>query len=292
MFGYILPEKPELKIKEYELFKGYYCGVCKSIAKRHGQLPRFTLTYDSTFLALLLSSVLGEDVISKRERCIAHPLSKRSVIRDSKLIDYASDINLILTWYKLQDNWMDEKSVISAMGMFSFGKVFKKLHSKYEKKCGIIEQRLQELHDLEKESCASMDRASEPFAKLMEEIMDYPVASDSEQTGKILRWIGYNIGKWLYIIDAYDDLGKDMAKKNYNPLLLQFEFKNENVDEFKERIRQRVEFNLIYTLSEISKAYELLNIKKNKGLIENIIYMGMLRKTEQILGFGGTPQQG
>lgn len=284
MFGYVLPEKPELKIREYELFKGYYCGVCKSIGCRYGQLPRFTLTYDSAFLALLLSSVSGEEVKNKWERCIVHPVSKRNVIKESKLIDYASDMNIILTYFKLTDNWKDERSVLSAVGMLSFTKVFQSLRGKYQKKCGIIEQRLKELHQLEKENCGSMDRASEPFARLMEEIIDCPLAGQDSKTGKVLKWIGYNIGKWLYIIDAFDDIEKDIKKKNYNPLLVQFGFKDQDIKAFKESIRQRVEFNLIYTLSEITKGYELMNLSKNKGLIENIIYMGMLRKTEQVLG--------
>lgn len=284
MFGYILPEKPELKIREYELFKAYYCGVCKSMGRRYGQIPRFTLTYDSAFLALLLSSVSGEEARSERENCIAHPFSKRNIIKESKLIDYAADMNIILTYFKLLDDWKDERSVLSAMGMLPFKGIFKKLHRKYEMKCGIIKQRLKELSQLENAGCDSMDRASEPFARLMEEILDSPVISDEAQSSKILRWIGYNIGKWLYIIDAYDDIEKDARKKNYNPLLKQFRYENQEISDFKKGIIDRVEFNLVYALSEITKAYELLQVQKNNGLVENIIYMGMLRKTEQVLG--------
>ena len=55
MFGLVVPEKPEMKVKEYEQFNAIYCGICKSIARRLGTLPRFVLNYDLTFLAVLLS---------------------------------------------------------------------------------------------------------------------------------------------------------------------------------------------------------------------------------------------
>lgn len=286
MFGYILPEKPELKIKEYEIFKAYYCGVCKSIGQRYGQIPRITLNYDATFLALLLSSVAEEKIKFKKERCIVHPVKKRIVIKNSDIIDYASDINIILAYYNLKDNWTDEKSFLSAAGMIVLKAGYKKIKNKFLQKCNIIESRLNELSLLEKQKCNSMDEAAEPFAKLMEEITAYTPLCKDEKIERVLRWIGYNLGKWIYILDAYDDLDSDIKEKNYNPLVYQFNYAGEDVDRFKLKIKDRIIFNLTFSLNQIAKAYELLSIKNNAGIIENIIYMGMLRKTEQIMGIG------
>ncbi|MGI6778320.1 MAG: DUF5685 family protein [Acetivibrionales bacterium] len=287
MFGYVLPEKPELKIREYEMFRAYYCGVCKSIGKRYGQISRLTLNYDSAFLAILISSVYQEKVNIKMERCIVHPVKKRYVVGKSEIIDYSSDINLLLAYYNLEDNWRDEKSVISGIGKLLLSTNFKKLREKYKEKCVIIEDRLKELEALEKEKCSSMDRAAEPFARLMEEVLLYKPVCDSAETEKILRWIGYNLGKWIYILDAYDDIEDNINNKAYNPLLYQYNYSGQEMGQFKGFIKKDVEFNLLYTLDQISKAYELLEIKCNTGILENIIYMGMLRKTEKILGMGG-----
>lgn len=286
MFGYILPEKPELKVKEYELFKAYYCGVCKAIGKRSGQLARLTLNYDSTFIAILISSIIQSKPVIKRERCIAHPYAKRLVVRNCPVIDYASDINIVLAYYSMIDNWKDERSIPAGIGMGMLSKNFKKIRRRYQKKCDIIKFRLDELGKLEDSKCSSMDEAAEPFAKLMEEIALYPPACDDIKTEKILRWIGYNLGKWIYLMDAFDDIEKDIKKKNYNPLLEQYRFNGEDIEEFKSNICEQVEFNLTYTMSEIAKAYELLEKNENSGIVENIIYMGMLRKTETILGKG------
>jgi hypothetical protein len=286
LFGYVLPEKPEMKIREYELFRAYYCGVCKSIGERYGLFSRLTLNYDSTFLALLLHSLTDEKLLIKSERCIAHPLNKHKVIKANTLIDYASDINIILAYYNLEDNWNDEKSILSRSAMLILKSAFKKLSKKYSEKCGIIEKKLSELRKLENEKSNSMDRAAEPFAKLMEEVMYYTPLFKSEKKVEAIKWIGYNLGKWIYILDAFDDIKKDIKAKSYNPLLLQYNYKGDNIEEFKGAIRQKVEFNLTYSLGQIAKAYELLEVKNNIGILENIIYMGMLRKTEQILGTG------
>jgi hypothetical protein len=285
MFGYILPEKPEMKIKEFELFRAYYCGVCKSIGKRYGQLKRLTLNYDSTFLALLLSAVSEkqEELLIHKERCIVHPQKKNAVIKNNAVIDYASDINILLAYLNMRDNWRDERSVVSAAGMIAMRRAYKKICGKYKEKCAIIEKRLEELVLLEKSGCASMDMAAEPFARLMEEVLAFRQLPDYERYEAALKWAGYNIGKWIYILDAYDDLEKDAGKRQYNPLLLQFGYRGEPMEEFRERIRSRVEFNLTHALGQISKAYELMELKSNAPIVENIIYLGMLRKTEQIL---------
>lgn len=284
MFGYIVPEKPEMKIKEYELFRAYYCGVCRSIGKRHGQFKRLTLSYDSAFLAVLLTAIADERVNIEKKRCMAHPLAKRHMAAGSGVVDYASDINILLAYYNLKDKRRDGGKIIPAAAMAALHRVFLKLRKRYDRKCGIMENRLNELISLEKEKCASMDKAAEPFARLMEEVTAYePLCSDEKNEQK-LRWIGYNLGKWIYLIDAFDDIEEDITEGNYNPLIYQYGYESGSVAEFKRQIQKNVEFNLTYSLNEIAKAYELFNIKINSGILENIIYMGMLRKTENILG--------
>ncbi|MFA6308706.1 MAG: DUF5685 family protein [Clostridia bacterium] len=286
MFGYILPLKQDLKIKEYELFMAYYCGMCKSMSKRLGQMPRLFLNYDSTFFAILLSSISDEMPEIKGERCIAHQIKKRLVVRKSEIVDYAADINVILTYFSLKDKWNDDKSLVARAGMLSLEHQMTKLKKKYPKKCGIIIGRLGKLSELESIRCDILDKVADCFSELIGEILCYEPLCADKDTEKILRWIGYNIGKWVYIIDAFDDIKQDIKNESYNPILLQYSYDGGDIDEFKKSIKDKIEFNLTYTLSEISKAYELLKTNSNSGIVENIIFMGMLKKTEQILGTG------
>ena len=286
MFGYIVPDKPEMKIKDYELFRAYYCGVCRSIGKRYGQFGRLILNFDSAFLAILLSSVSGGSLTVRKLRCPAHPFEKRHVIIDNEIISYASDMNVILTYYNLRDKAADGDFTASAALTAMLGGAFRKAKKRYPEKCDGIEARLCDLDALEKEKCPSMDRAAEPFAKLMEEVVSFEPLCRDEKNKKILTWLGYNLGKWIYILDAYDDLEKDIKRGSYNPLLYQFGYKGQDTGEFKKEIRDKVEFNLTYTLSQVSGAFELLDTKINRGIMENIIYLGMLKKTQKILEKG------
>ena len=288
MLGYVKPEKPELKIREFELYGGYYCGICKSISKRYGQLPRLALNYDSVFLAILIASVSPAKEHIELERCFVHPEKKRTILYDSTEIDYAADILLLLAYYKLKDDYQDEKSIKAAIGTALMGGTFRKLMKIVPEKGAYVKNQLDELSQLENEQCASIDRSAEPFAKLMEEVFDYPgwkTEPNSEELSLTFRRIGYHLGKWIYLIDAYDDIEDDLKKHSFNPLTMQFEYneKSESVNEFKERIRERVDRNLILYLAEIAASCSSLNYKKNQGLIENILYFGLMRKTEEVL---------
>ena len=282
MFGYIMPEKPELKIKEFEIYRAYYCGVCKSIGKRHGQLKRLTLTYDAAFLAILLCSILNIGTKLVKERCMVHP-AKKSFVTYNEIIGYSSDINIILAYNNIKDKWNDDRSKTAFLGMAALKNAYKKLMVEYPGKCAIMDERLDQLSVLEKQNCDSIDAAAEPFAKLMEEVLDYEKLDDN--TRQVLRWMGYNLGKWIYLIDAFDDLEDDVKNSSYNPLLTHFKFngKLEDISNFKNEIKSQVEFILLYCLGETTKAFELLDAKENRGILENILYMGMLSKTDKIL---------
>ncbi|PYG86967.1 hypothetical protein LY28_02589 [Ruminiclostridium sufflavum DSM 19573] len=280
MFGYIIPEKPELKMKEFDMYRAYYCGVCKSIGKRHGQIKRMTLTYDAAFLALLLCSVLKVETKMRKERCMIHP-TKKSFIIFNEIIDYSSDINIILAYNNIVDKWKDDKSKTALAGLVGLKRAYKRLTVKYSEKCAIISKRLEELSLLEKDNCDSIDAAAEPFARLMEEVLDYKKLDDN--TRRVLRWMGYNLGKWIYLIDAFDDLEDDIKNSSYNPFVTHFKYDGSDVSEFRSKIKEQAEFTLLYCLGETSKAFELLETKENKGILENILYIGMLSKTDKIL---------
>jgi hypothetical protein len=280
MFGYIMPEKPEMKIKEFDIYRAFYCGVCKSIGRRHGQIKRMTLTYDATFLAILLSSVMKIETKLVRERCLVHP-AKKSFVTYSEIIDYSSDINIILAYNNIKDKWNDDRSKAALLGMAGLKGCYKKLKLRYPDKCAVVNERLEELAILEKNNCDSLDAAAEPFAKLMEEVLDYDMLDD--KTRKILRWMGYNLGKWIYLIDAFDDLEEDIKTSSYNPLVTHFKYNSTDVCDFKNEIRAQTEFTLLYCLDQTAKAFELLEAAENKAILENIIYIGMLSKTDKIL---------
>jgi hypothetical protein len=126
MLGYVTTEKQELKMREYEIYRGYYCGVCKSIGKRYGQIPRLALSYDAAFLAMVLASLRDEPDLVTKEHCIIHPIKKNTAIRN-EAIDYAADVMLILTWHKLQDDANDDKKVSAKAALTLMKPIYKNL---------------------------------------------------------------------------------------------------------------------------------------------------------------------
>lgn len=287
MQGYVIPEKAELKMYEYEIYSSYYCSICKSIGSRYGQIPRLALDYDAVFLALLLSAVTEEEPLIQQEHCLIHPLKKKNILRNSAAIDYAADTMLLLAYYKLKDNYCDERNLLSGAGQAMAKPLLHKLFQLEAKRCQIIEHHLKQLSNYEKQGCANFDEVAEPFAKLMEGIFSENNLINKDSDRLILKQIGYHLGKWIYLIDAMDDLEKDKKSGAYNPLFLRFSYnQEETLQDFKTRITVQVEFNLLQYLSEISKAFALLNIKQHQGILENIIYIGLLRQTDKVLQKG------
>ena len=321
MLGYVKIDKGELKVREYEVYTGYYCGVCKSIGRRYGQLPRMVLSYDAAFLAILLASLSDESDAPVQEHCIAHPVIKKKTVIRNRAIDYAGDVMLILAWYKLADDAADEGKAYAKPVMLMMKRIFRRLNRLYPELCSSIENHLSALSALEREKCASIDMAAEAFSKIMEDIFteglqavygseppqqtspgadrsDYGIsgasgmqngpcgfASPGNDTRELLARAGYHLGKWVYMIDAVDDIEENMESGAYNPLLFRFKFDaaNETADEFRARIEPDLRFNLYHYLAMLSRCTDSLDIRKNAGIIENVIYFGLNRKTEEII---------
>lgn len=282
MFGYIRPSVRELKIKEFELFRGYYCGLCKSMGRSFGVLSRLALNYDAVFLGLLLASVHNETPVLKRESCIANPLKRKWIVKESMSIDFAADINVLLTYYKLKDDIRDEGGLFPTLIKLIFHKGYKSAALRNKSIDGIISSSVSSQLDLEKNGCSSIDEAAEPFANMMMQLLAAGYIGEDKSVPRILGWIGYNLGKWIYIIDAFDDIERDIRSGSYNPLLRQYKYKDQDVKSFKASIAEDVRINLLQALSQSTCSLELLSMK-NKSIINNIMYEGLYEKTERIL---------
>ena len=287
MTGYVIAEKPEMKVKEYEVYTSYYCGVCKSIARRFGQVPRILLSYDSAFLALLFSGLSEDPAPFEQERCLYHPVKKRFVCLDAPAVDHAADVLLILAYAKLEDDIRDERKLTSAALKQFLKGAYRKLQKAHPDLCKEVEKQLQALSELEEAKSDSLDQTGEAFGKIMAAAFSsYPEADETQKM--VLDRMGYALGRWMYLIDAFDDIGENLKDGNYNPLICRFSYHKETEDEaaFRERIRERVSFLLFSYLEEMSKAYDLLSLKKNRAIAENVVYLGLHRKTEEVLEKG------
>ena len=210
MFGYVVINKPELKFKEFDIYKGYYCGLCHTLKKRYGLRGQFTLTYDMTFLSMLLTALYEPEVFQEQHRCMAHPTKKHLMI-SSKYTDYVADMNVLLAHFKAIDDWKDDHNVLK----LAFSKLLKWDNSDYKQKADDIVHLLDELNRCEHKNEQGIDVVSGIFGKIMA-ILFVPVNDCWSAT---LERMGFFLGKYIYILDAYKDLEKDIKKNSYNPFL-------------------------------------------------------------------------
>lgn len=280
MFGYVTPCKMELKVKDYEKFKAYYCGLCREIKSSFGNLPRLTLNYDMTFLAVLLDSFDKEKLQIKKVFCTFHPIEKRLIIHNNSSIAYAAFCNVILAYYKLLDNVTDDNSKLSKIYSKVLNSYLRKAPKKYMERASYIEECLKNLYALEKNpgNC-SMDELSHHFAELTGYILCSYYGKDKYEE---LYFLGYNLGKWIYIIDAYDDLEKDMEKGKFNAINSVFNKGNLPYCDLLKAIEARIDFTLVNCAQAALDSLNKLNLDKNYELLYNILQYGLMEKMDKV----------
>ena len=268
MFGYITINKAEMKFKEFDIYHAYYCGLCHSLLKRYGSLGQITLSYDMTFAGMLLSSLYEPETVSAKCACIAHPF-ERHPYASNEMIDYIADMNVLLTLYKCEDDWIDDKKLYKAC----FGSMLRKKSCKkraiYRNKENVIKDKLEEIHNLEKEGCTDIDLMSGLFGDIMSIVM----TPRDDEWNDTLGDLGYFLGKYIYILDAYDDVEKDIKKGKYNPFVNRFK-----EPDFDEQIR----VILTMMMSECCKYFEQLPLIENVEILRNILYSGVWERYETV----------
>lgn len=273
-------------MREFDVFQGYYCGLCKTLQHKYGLITRLSLNYDLTFLALLLDSLNTEEATFSREGCIINPLKKKPVRKMTSSLAYCAALSVMMGMLKLQDDWQDEHSKKAFLGKFFLKTNYQQAVLDLEEKVGSIFDKMKQMQALEQARAQDIDGVASVFAHMMADLF-VPSSVADEKTKRVLAWLGFNLGRWVYLMDAYDDIEQDLESGSYNVLLLYYRYKEqEKPSAFRHRIKEKMYQHLTYTLSEAAKSFELLDIKSNCGLLENIIYMGTRQRMAQIFNRG------
>lgn len=265
MFGYIQYNKDALSEDDFALYRSYYCGLCKSIKQLYGVKATRILSNDLTFIEVLLSALNEplEEVVE--EKCMVNPLRKVTT-RINKYDSYVAKMNVVLAYYKAVDDVHDEgrhKSMLK-----SLTKPFEEIKEEYPEKIQHIEQALARINQLENESCNDLDLLCNTFGRVMGEIVSYDVVFADE-----LYSLGYHLGKFIYLMDAYDDLFEDIKKGTFNPL------KKRSQDEhFDDDVKMMLEI----FMGDAALSYEKLPIITYSNILRNILYSGVWAKYNQV----------
>ena len=282
MFGYIRPQKPEMLIKDFDAYKAAYCSLCRQLGKSYGFAASLILSYDSTFFAILSMSVKGECNSYKKGRCKVNPTKKCDYCSTRSIsLENAAALSAAAFYYKLEDEIADgsllRRILLKPVRLFA-GRWRKKLIKYgYRSYDLIFENMLKEQLALESEGCKSIDRAAEPTAKALSQLAG--MLSDDEAQRRVLESFGYYLGKWVYLMDAADDINDDIKSGCFNPFVLYFSL-DENYDR---NILKQINGIINEAASMLLNAYNLIELKGNQRILENIVTLGISSMQKYVL---------
>ena len=267
MFGYVLPSAERLGECERERFRAVYCGLCHTLGRQYGFAARFLLNYDFTFLAILLSEG-GEEVCETR-RCAVHPCRGCRVQKETAALDAAADRSVILSWWQIQDHiadhgfWSGLKYRAAALLL---RRAYRKAGARLPRFDAAVREHLRALNALEKERCASIDAAAEPFAALM---ADIAAEVTDERRRRVLEQIFYQLGRWIYLIDAADDFKRDARSGSYNPLRYRYGNAGESLTEAD---KLAIAETLDASIARMAGAYALCDFGVWTPILDSVFY--------------------
>ncbi len=281
MFGYIKPYQPELKMGEFEQYRGLYCSLCRRLGKRYGASAQMTLSYDMTFLLVLYLALSDECAGFHKGRCPYNPLKKRLCCGDHPALDRCADASVLLVYYKTLDTIADSRGLkrLAARLALLPARRHRRRASSYEAEMDkAMAAYIAAQTAVERAQSRSTDAAAEPTADLLAFLCG--LAAHDEEERRVLARFGYCLGRWIYLMDAADDLERDAHSGNYNPL---WSHGKSVTAQGLSDCRERARFALNASLAECKAAYDQLTIRRYDGILRNVLECGMAQVQRTVL---------
>lgn len=267
MLGVMTVRKDELKFREFDRYRSYYCGLCSTIGKRCGGVCRLALSFEMTFLAMLHTSLYEPETVQEQHRCPVHPLQKQRMLFN-EAVDYAADLSALASYYDLRDGWEDEHRVDRLAESALLKKAAAAAGDRLPRQREAVEQYVRALHEIEARNDENLDAAANLTGEMLGEL--YVMKDDVY--ARDLRELGFYLGKFIYLCDCYEDVERDIKKKNYNPLIRRSE---------NETFAQDCEQMLSDMMARAAMAFERLPLLEDAEIMRNILYSGIWLRFEQ-----------
>ena len=296
MFGYIRPYQSDLKVREFEEYKAVYCALCRHLGEQYGFLARMTLSYDCTFWLLVAIGLREEEqaCVFCRRRCAVNPMKKCGHMQgQEELFRFAAALSVLLTAEKLQDDRLD--------GAHRWARIRSRillfLTRRARKKAALDEPELAEVaHEMtvaqraaEEGEKARPDECADPTARLLQYV--FGRAARDDQQKRVLEEFGYFLGRWVYFMDAGDDLTKDLNKGEFNVFLQKFSVSSPLEKEKQQEIETAINELQNMNAARIQAALSLLPVQVFSPIVQNIVCLGLAFTQRSVL-FTHTYQKG
>lgn len=268
MFGYVLPVKAEMKVKEFDAYRAVYCGLCKQLQKSYGVFSRFLLNYDLVLLALVADALSGEAGCVQCEGCFANPLAKRRTLHGTEGLCLAADGLILLSYHRLRDNLADEgfaKRLGYGLALPYMKHQHKKAAAHRPHIDAVLQAQMQRQAALEATGCADVDEACDPTAQMCAAL--FAEASQEESQKTILRRLGLFAGQVVYLLDAAEDYDEDAKRGRYNVFVQAGLSRQEAIEATRRRCRMAA--------GEIARCYNLFPASRATPILDNIFFLGL-----------------
>lgn len=263
MFGYIVVNQPELRFREFDRYHAYYCGLCRDLKEHFGVAGQITLSYDLTFLAMLLSGLYEPGEKASSIRCVIHPMKRHDCLR-TEMTAYAAAMNIILAYHKARDDMQDDKKLRGGVMSGILNNSYQKAVHLYPEKAALTAEKLKEIRSLELSGTNDPDAVSGCFGDIMGTLF---ACRDDEWHDTLYR-LGFFLGKFVCLLDAYDDIEEDLKRNNYNPLKNIWNNDNNTFDDTCEAMLRMM-------IAESARAFETLPVLRDAEILRNILYGGV-----------------
>lgn len=261
MFGYVSINPQALTEAEKRRFRAFYCGLCRVLREAYGDVGRLTLSNDMTFLTLLLSALYEPDEQAYDERCALHPVKPHHAVTHA-CTRYAADMNILLAYYKCLDDAADEKSLRGKAGQAALKKAFMRVRADWPVQCQTVQESLAALTELEKAESTDLDALTRQSGRMLGACFLWR----QDAFAPYLREMGDALGRFIYLMDAYEDYDADEKHRRFNPL---------RALHAQPDYEERMEEILTLEMSRCARAFECLPIQQDAGLIRNVLYSGV-----------------
>lgn len=281
MFGYIRILQPELKIKEYQCYRGIYCGLCRQMGKCTGQCSRLTLRYDAAAMVCLRMAARGTQPAFTEKRCFLHPLTKAPVLDRCEETETVACIMAMLAYHKCKDDIADERGFSRIRARIALP-YFAYLRSRAKKRKpeidAIAAQGMQNFAKAENNANGSADLPANAFGELMGSLLSH--ATEGE-THAVLYELGKALGRWVYLIDAAEDYDTDVKKGRFNALHALY---GEHC--LTDAQKDALDITLTLELADAVAAVDLIDFDGRddlRAVVYNILCLGMPAQADAVL---------
>lgn len=280
LLGYVKTYKPELKIKDYEVYRGLYCSLCRTLGRQYGILSRLLLSYDVTFLIVVMLSVKNAVPTFKKGRCPFNVAKRCNYCQDCKGdLSFAAALTVLMFYYKVKDNLADSpffKRLLVRLIVPYASRLRVKALKKYKRLDELLSGGMKRQAFTENSNTDVTDRAAHESADMLGRIFCYDDADNIN-----LYRFGYAVGRWVYLMDAADDMEKDLKSKSFNVFVNRFKIKD--IRDFKAEMKKEIEATLNMSRAQALEAFSKLETKIFIPIVENILTDGMDSSMNKVL---------